>query len=432
MAIPGPRRRTRTPAVLVFCLVVGLLEAPLGAGQAAASTKGQLAQARRSLAQAERSIHSAANRLRAIQRQESTARKRLSGLQGSLDALAARVEQAQIRYSSLQQQVRDTQARIDQARRSYQRLRARLSQWARISYEQGPASELGIVLQSTSLADLSDRLEFVNRVAQATGDLANQVQDRANQLKERKAELRALAIRAARALAVLRQHMAKLQTRLKAEQRVYAQLAAARQKAAQLAAQLSAKQRTLQSSISRLGKRLRAQQLAAARAANRQAATTAGQATQVSLGPATGGGPLGYCPVQGPHAFTDDFGAPRYGGGFHLHAGIDIMAAEGTPIVAPFDGSTANASNATGGLAVIVRGSQGWVLNAHLSRFGASGFVKAGTVVGYVGQTGDATGPHDHFEWHPNVVPANPYRSPYGQTYIDGAIDSYPYLQAVC
>ena len=429
MAIRGARRRWRTPCALVLCLLCGLLAAPPGA---LASTKTQLARARTSLAQAERSIRSAGARLRAIERQERVARKRLSALQGSLNGLAARVERAQIRYSSLRQQVRDTQARIRQAERSYHRLRSRLSQWARISYEQGPASELGIVLQSNSLADLSDRLEFVDRVAQATGDLANEVQDRANQLRERKAQLRSLAGRAASALAVLRGHMASLQSRLKAEQRVYAQLAAARTKASQLAAQLSAKRRTLEASVSRLGKRLRAEQIAAARAASRQAASTAGRATQVSVGPSTGGGPLQFCPVQGPLAFTDDFGAPRYGGGFHLHAGIDIMASTGTPVIAPFDGTTANASNATGGLAVIVRGSQGWVLNAHLSRFGASGYVKAGTVIGYVGETGDATGPHDHFEWHPNVIPPNPYRSAYGQTVIDGAIDSYPYLRAVC
>jgi murein DD-endopeptidase MepM/ murein hydrolase activator NlpD len=145
-------------------------------------------------------------------------------------------------------------------------------------------------------------------------------------------------------------------------------------------------------------------------------------------------GIINVCPVHGPHGYSDSFGAPRYGGGFHPHAGNDIMSPLGTPIVAPFDGTAADGSNGLGGMTVVVTGSQGWVYNAHLSAYGATGHVSAGTVIGYVGNTGDAQGgpTHDHFEWHPNSIPSNPWRSPYGYTVIGGAVDPYPYLNAVC
>jgi murein DD-endopeptidase MepM/ murein hydrolase activator NlpD len=125
----------------------------------------------------------------------------------------------------------------------------------------------------------------------------------------------------------------------------------------------------------------------------------------------------------------DDFGAPRPG---HIHAGVDIQAGTGTPIVAPFPGNAVSTYDPGGGNGVFVYGSQGYVYNAHLSRYGTLGHVGTGTVIGYVGSTGDATGPHDHFEWHPNVIPANPYVSPYGYSVVGTAIDAYPYLNSVC
>ena len=147
-----------------------------------------------------------------------------------------------------------------------------------------------------------------------------------------------------------------------------------------------------------------------------------------------GGGPFELCPVQGPVRFADDFGAPRYAGGFHLHAGIDILAPLGTPVVAPFPGTAVEARGALGGLAVTVYGEEGYVYNAHLARIGALGPVGPGTVIGYVGNTGDAAGgpAHDHFEWHPGVIPADLPVSPYGQSLIGTAVDPYPYLTEVC
>ena len=114
--------------------------------------------------------------------------------------------------------------------------------------------------------------------------------------------------------------------------------------------------------------------------------------------------PIGFCPVRGPHEVADDFGAPRWvGGSYHAHMGNDIFAPYGTPIVAPFDGRAVASPGGLGGLAVKVHGAAGYVYNAHLSRYGTLGTVDAGTVVGYVGTTGNAAGgsPHDHFEWHP-------------------------------
>ena len=130
-------------------------------------------------------------------------------------------------------------------------------------------------------------------------------------------------------------------------------------------------------------------------------------------------GTFSYCPVAGTPQVADNFGivvnlpdVPE-----HIHQGDDISAPTGTPIVAPFDGVAIATSSDLGGMSVDVMGDAGHVYNAHLSSYGQLGPVTAGTIVGYVGSTGDATGPHDHFEWHPGNGPA---------------VDPYPYLAAVC
>jgi murein DD-endopeptidase MepM/ murein hydrolase activator NlpD len=107
-------------------------------------------------------------------------------------------------------------------------------------------------------------------------------------------------------------------------------------------------------------------------------------------------------PVAGPHTFGDPFGAPRKG---YSHQGQDILAAEGTPVVAPVAGSISFTDNQpeAAGYYVVERGSDGYdYFFAHClegSTVVAPGQpVTAGQPLCAVGHTGDATGPHLHFE----------------------------------
>ena len=151
----------------------------------------------------------------------------------------------------------------------------------------------------------------------------------------------------------------------------------------------------------------------AARQRAREAA--AARARRSTAAPSRPGGVIAsgnwVCPVQGPHAFSNDWGQPRSGG--RRHQGNDILARSGTPVVANVSGVVNRHSSSLGGLSYYLRGSDGVTYyGAHLSAYAAQGSVAAGTVIGYVGTSGNASGgpPHLHFEMHPGGGGAvNPY-----------------------
>jgi peptidoglycan hydrolase-like protein with peptidoglycan-binding domain len=124
-------------------------------------------------------------------------------------------------------------------------------------------------------------------------------------------------------------------------------------------------------------------------------------------------------PVQGRCSFGDTWHFPRGGG--RLHEGVDIIAREGQLIYAVTDGTVTRmyhdrpGSLSGNGLRLTTNGNDGtYFFYAHFLDF-APGItvgtkVKAGQVLGYNGETGNAGTPHLHFEIHPGGGAAiNPY-----------------------
>ena len=379
-------------AVFVFLLV----GAVVGGSAGAATTRSKLAAAKDRLAHLEDEI--------------ATARAQLSSMQGQLNSLASQIDAATGAYQETQQQVMDTRDQLARTQTRYGSIRTELNQRAAYSYMEGAGTGLEMILGSTSMSDFTDRLEFLDSVQQHDTDLGVEVQRMADQLHMRETQLGKLLAK-----------QAAVVTRYNAAQDA---LNAQFQQEQAIRNDLSHKQAEVGNIVNHLKKRLKAEELAAALAA----AQSGGGVFNIK------DNPLHTCPVGDPHAFGDSFGAPRFAGGYHPHAGNDIMAPEGTPIYATFDGTAEEDPNGLGGNAVIVRGADGYTYNAHLSAYGQMGPVHTGDIIGYVGNTGDAAGgpTHDHFEWHPNVMPNPLFKSAYGYTEIDGAIDPYPYLLQVC
>jgi peptidoglycan hydrolase CwlO-like protein len=359
--------------------------------------------------QTQKQLQAALKRLHKLEDQIAAQRGVLNRLRTDATALTFRIDQVKSRIARTQFLIVKKEMEIQDAQGELEGTQAQLDHRAWVAYENGPGSSLDFLLGATSLSDLSARLEIVDRVAQSDQDLITQIQSLQARLVARQGELVALENDLRERRAELTSQLKSLQTKIASAQGVEDRLAAAGSEAASLVSNLRDKYRK-QKEAERLAALLR------------------------SGGAGSIRGVLLTCPVRGFVVYSDDFGAPRFSGGFHPHAGQDMFAARGTPIVAPFPGQSVIASNGIGGLAVKVYGAAGWVYNAHLDSFGKLGTVSTGDVIGYVGNTGNAQGGayHNHFEWHPNVIPKRLHRSPYGYTQVGSAIDPYPYLNSVC
>lgn len=110
-------------------------------------------------------------------------------------------------------------------------------------------------------------------------------------------------------------------------------------------------------------------------------------------------------PVLGSHSFgnaENRFGATREG---HVHEGQDVLASEGLQVVAPLAGTIITTAYQAGGAGwyaaeQTVDGLDFFYAHCQASSLAVSTgeVVKAGQAICKVGQTGDATGPHLHFE----------------------------------
>jgi murein DD-endopeptidase MepM/ murein hydrolase activator NlpD len=363
-------------------------------------------------------VERAGRRLERIEGELVEIQERLSATQLRLNDVATRVEAQQGALERITAELLRTQDRLDRTRARYERIKDRLNERAAEAYMTGPASSIDFLLDAEDVADLTDRLAYVDAMAQADAELAVQVSNLENLLVAAEAELERRQAERAQMLAEARARQAEL-TELFEEQQT-----------------LFAEQERLVNVAEKAFKRIKAERAEWLERQRDAIGNVVGGRVWNGGSLAPFDGVLEVCPVGQPRAYGDGFGAPRYAGGFHLHKGVDIVAPLGTPIYAPFDGQAYTSANSLGGNVVFVVGSQGSVYNAHLSGYTAqsNGAVSAGDVIGLVGSTGSSSTPHDHFEFHPYSVPApgSWYDSYYGFATIEDAINPYPLLLQAC
>lgn len=340
--------------------------------------------------------------IRDAQRKASAATKGLQGAEAALDDAEGDVVKGTAELAA-------SRARLDEAASAVRASAVR-------EYTSGRA---GASLKSDDIAQVSRSRAYLGVATGASTDQVDQLRARASDLQDREKALARRVGNQRAKLAAFQRLEGQLASNL---DRLGNELDAARRREAEAKAAAAAAQEAAEKA--RLEAEARAaedarKRLEAARDQEARSARTAPGASSGPVAPPINRGPW-VCPVQGGATFTNDWGFPRSGG--RRHQGNDLFAARGTPVVASVGGSYRRSNNGLGGISYYLQGDDGnTYYGTHMAGYGSvgPGRVGQGTVLGFVGNSGNARGtsPHLHFEIHPGG---------------GGAVNPFPTVSRAC
>ena len=341
-------------------------------------------------------ISEVTSRIQALRDDVAAASSRLAALESELAVYERRLERLTelLRLQTERVRLLTKQEAIAE-RRLYTRLVA--------IYEADDPSTVEVILSAKSFTELVDGLDYVNQIGRQDRRLAREV-------AAARKEAHAARVRTARTRLGVKRASDAIRSRVEEQRAERDRLVSSREA---LAAARAAKSEALGAVRAREEEASEAVDDLSAESANLAARIRAAQApapSRTSSSPAasTGGvSSAGFIwPVSGP--VTSGFGW-RWG---RMHEGIDISASTGTPIRAAAGGTVIHTGwmGGYGNLVVIDHGGGVSTAYAHQSAIaaGSGQSVAQGQVIGYVGSTGNSTGPHLHFEVRINGSAVDP------------------------
>ncbi len=335
--------------------------------------------------------------------------------QEELDVIQEQIDIIDVRLTSLQDDLTDAQEE-----EAYQKER-----WltrVRAMEESSDVDYLQVIFDATSFSDLLTRMDVVDEVMTYDEDLEADYIAAREKVEDLEAQAEVMYAENDAHRQELEAKKAQLQTDIDAACALIAQMeentedyqAVLDQEAeaeAEVAALIMDKEKEL--------KEAKAAEEAArlAALAAQQAAAQAAMAGSVDTASFVADGTTWMIWPSYTHTLTSKFG-PRYlslYGYTRNHNGVDVGASYGTKIWAAAGGTVIRAKNAGDGYGncVMINHGNGYTtLYGHMSRIAVSygQTVSQGQVIGYVGSTGNSTGPHLHFEIRASATakPINP------------------------
>jgi murein DD-endopeptidase MepM/ murein hydrolase activator NlpD len=367
-------------------------------------------------------IDSLSGQLAAKKQSEQALRNQIDGVTARIRTLEQNVGDVSLKLSTLEQDLdlhRQRLAKLNKLfnlqsarlvllKRQYAVAVQRLDRRLVSIYVTGQPSVIEFVFGATSIDDVLDKVDYMARIAKEDKQIAHQVQlakiqmaiARKRTTQVRKQVASAAHVITARAAQVREERGALIDARDSLSATKETQLVALSKLSDSERAEASEID-ALKESSAQLAEQIRAAQ--AARAAASAPASSSSTSTSTDSTPSSSG--LVW-PVSGP--ITSPFGW-RWG---RMHEGIDIGVGYGTPIHAAASGTVIYCGweSGYGNLVVIDHGGNLATAYGHQSSIAVScgQSVSQGQVIGYVGATGHATGPHLHFEVRIDGNPVDP------------------------
>lgn len=400
MAIATPKTRRRRLSLLLAALLVLLACAAVGAISAAAKSNSEKLEA------VEEKIGAVEEREGVLTSDIAALGEEISALEGQVAALRTQEAAAEEELAAKQAELEGAEAELKEALERLDTLRGRLKR-ALVNlrerlvaiYTYGATDDItAVILSAEDYGDMVARTEYFDAINESDQALAERVRSLRDEAKKlvRVRKIAKLTIEDARdAIAAKEQRLEATRSTLESRE----------------GALLSARAKRRQTLKGIEGERDEHEEIAADLRAE----------IAQEIAEATGGLPLPAGPLPSPSAagfiwpiegtVTSGFGY-RWG---RMHEGIDIAAAEGTPIRAAASGTvilmqSEYESGGYGNYTCIDHGGGLSTCYAHQSSFATSvgASVSQGDLIGYVGNTGHSYGAHLHFEVRINGAPTDP------------------------
>jgi murein DD-endopeptidase MepM/ murein hydrolase activator NlpD len=401
-------RKFRTSKTIVFgvssALAMSLLM-PQVALADLGNLKDQQTQKQQDLNNAKQREQDAKNKKQQFQQQIDVNADAINKLSSQIDEKESQITQLQGQIFLKNQEIDKTQGELTEAEQRVKQRDVLLRERLRLMYVNGDVQYMDVLLNSTSFSDFLDRFDALSLIFKQDTEILRKNKEDRDTIAVKKKQLDDQKTSLSKVEAEQEDQKTQLDGMKSQKEAINRQLSSNRDEQAQIEKQELALQNSAIAAIYQLQQQIDAEQY--------KQNTTSGN----NGGNQQHNGPFGW-PLPGHFDISSDYGVRTdpFTGEQAGHNGIDIPAAEGTPVAAAQTGTviTAGWVNGFGNCIIINHGGGLWTLYGHLVNGGilvtVGQQVNKGDIIGKVGTTGRSTGPHLHFGVYVNGATVNPHQ----------------------